>query len=213
MMSWLRRTGVAAVAVVALAGCTSAIRGKQHAAGSTPTSPPSSQQSPNDSPSASASSSASASHLPKVPIQAAIIESHRLGVELAPADTILQQKHTCAIPEGPFPSMTQAAKLVLGDNTDKLLNIGGYVAGWFQCFNVNPAAQQGGVLGVLEAYDEAHAKSLAQVLTLSSSGSANSGTLPGMPDAYVGLYPTADPTNSSINAIVVVGRMLAYVNF
>jgi len=146
-----------------------------------------------------------------VPLQGAILESHRFGVELVSPDQIFKQKSTCSIPSGPFPTIQYAAARVFGDNTGKLLNVGGYVTGWFNCFDANPAVQQGGVLGVMEAYDEAHAKSLAQVLTLSSSGQASSGTLAGLPDAYLGLYPTLDG-NSGLNAIVVAGRMLAYVN-
>jgi hypothetical protein len=99
---------------------------------------------------------------------------------------------------------------VFGDTANKVLNIGGYVSGWFQCYNWGTSGQ-GAVLGIMEAYDAAHAKALAQALTISASSSVNVGPLPGLPNAYLAAFPTADKGNTALNAILVRGRMLSYV--
>jgi hypothetical protein len=149
-----------------------------------------------------------------VPLTGAIIESHRLGPSLVSPDDIFHVKQdTCGIPKGPFPSVSQAESLVFGDNSGTLLKIGGYVTGYFNCFNVKGAKNSlGGVLGVMEAYDESHAKTMAQALAISTSGKSKSSTLPGLPQAYVGVYPTSKADNSAVNGLVVDGRMVVYVN-
>ncbi len=201
-------------AVVALAGCSTAVRGKGQAAGNQPAPPTSSSSS--DAPSSpDAPSSSGGSSTPRVPLSGAIIESHRLGpYQVSPDDIFHVKQDTCQIPKGPFPSVSQAESLVFGDNSGTLLKIGGYVTGWFNCFNIKGAKNSiGGVLGVMEAYDESHAKLMAQALAISTSGGkAKSSTLPGLPQAYVGVYPTSDASNSAINGLVVEGRMVVYVD-
>jgi hypothetical protein len=133
-----------------------------------------------------------------------------MGVFLAKPDNILSGAKTCARPSGPYPSIEHAAQDVFGANVNKVLSIGGYVSGWFQCFNWGTSGQ-GAVLGIMEAYDDAHAKALAQTLTISSSSSVNVGSLPGVSNAYLAAFPTADKGNTALNAILVQGRMLSYV--
>lgn len=208
MMSWLRRTGVAAIAVLAVAGCSSTTAGKAAFGGGSAPSNHNSSGTP-QSPTGSADTTPP-SKTPTIPLQTAIIESHRMGVYLTNPTKILPGWKTCGTPSGPFPSINQAAKLVFGENADKVLSVGGYVSGWFQCYN-GPSNGQGAVLGIMEAYDDAHAKALAQALTISASSSVNVGKLPGLPNAYLAAFPTADKSNTALNAILVRGRMLSYV--
>jgi len=53
---------------------------------------------------------------PTVPLQGAIQESHRLGVELVSADQIFKQKSTCGKPSGPYPTVDQAVYDVFGED-------------------------------------------------------------------------------------------------
>jgi hypothetical protein len=133
-----------------------------------------------------------------------------MGVFLADPSKSLSGAKSCERPSGPYPSIEHAAADVFGDNANKVLSIGGYVSGWFQCYNWGTSGQ-GAVLGIMEAYDDAHAKALAQVLTISSSSSVNVGQLPGLPNAYLAAFPTSDQGNTALNAILVRGRMLSYV--
>lgn len=133
-----------------------------------------------------------------------------MGVFLANPDKIVSGAKTCERPSGPYPSIQQAAHDVFGDNIGKVLSIGGYVSGWFQCYNFGTVGQ-GAVIGIMEAYDDAHAKALAQALTISSTSSAKVGSLPGIPNAYLAAFPTSDGGNTALNAILVRGRMLSYV--
>ena len=124
-----------------------------------------------------------------MPTQTTIIESHRLGVLTAKPDKIRSSASTCPRPSGPYRSIRHAARDVFGDNADKVLSLGDYVFGCFQCYSFGGTLEQDAVPGITEDYDVAYAKALAQALTIFRSSTINVGSLPGLPRCIHRRFP------------------------
>ncbi|HVX43202.1 MAG TPA: hypothetical protein VHC49_04935 [Mycobacteriales bacterium] len=186
--------GALAVLAVLLTGCTSQVRGSAIP----PTAAPSS---PTPTPTTAA---------PEVPVQQAVMESHRMGVHVIDPGDVLTHLGSGCFPDGPYPTPKETAAIVLGPDTEKFLVRSGYVAGWFQCFQVEEKNGRGGVVGMMEAYDEAHAGQLVSALGFSGIHPGSQAIdLPGLPDATVVRYPNFDK-QPVIWAFQRTGRVISY---
>lgn len=197
----MRIRAALAVLALAIAGCTQQVSGAQHAIA----------PSTNDSPTQPPTTPATPGPAPTIPTAAAIIESHRMGPYVVQIDKLLKGAVLSCIPSGPYPTPDAAGGIVFGLETSRLLTLGGYVGGWYGCFNLGSGERRiGGNVGLLESSDPSRAATLITTLALGSvHPGAKAVTLPGLPQATVVQYPgyNHEPV---IAAFFRTGRMISY---
>lgn len=184
--------GALALLAVLVTACTAQVRGTAIPPTPSPTSPPPTIT------------------IPEVPVRQAVMESHRMGVHAVDPTDELDHANLDCFPTGPYPTPKNTAAIVLGPDTEKFLVRSGYVAGWFQCFKIDEKNGRGGVVGMMEAYDEAHAGQLVSALGFSGIHPGSQAIdLPGLPDATVVRYPNYNK-QPVIWAFQRTGRVVSY---